>query len=203
MDADIKKQIIKRENFLVFTQMERGKEAADWFRPCAGAPFIDTHRFEAFEQAQNYLRHTVTETLADIQNELFDRIFGEDVLEDEILYLGSDGGTEDKNDFAHELLDLFNSFVLTGDKKIKMLTKALVSDPDYIPAEIEEIEESDDDDCSYAYLCNDKKVVALNDGLRLEYNIHKTDRKDLNYYFILSVEGEHPETLLSVILINT
>lgn len=189
------------KRFVVITQTAADKEIANWWER-QYKYLYDVKDFSTFSEAKQYMRSQIAKNLTDAWEDLYRRLFYNEDEEE------SEGEGIDFE--LASLLGLGDAFLNVETRKvIGELTKKLIQDPNYEPDEESNkpITYTDDADHYFAYVCNNKMVLAYdgyNGVVRLEYNIHKMDDENSCYYFELFWPGEDmSECVLSVQLMNT
>ncbi len=190
------------KRFVVITQAAADKEIVNWWER-QYKYLYDVKDFLTFAEAKQYMRSQITDNLADAWEDLYRSLFYNESEEE-----FDEESEDDKVDFEFaSLLGFGGAFLnIEARKVIGELTKKLIEDPNYVPDEERNktIKRTDDADHYHAYVCDDKLVIAYDDALRLEYNIHKMDDEDACYYFEVIRYGEEmTECIFSVRLMNT
>lgn len=188
------------KRFVVITRDTTDKEISKWWEH-QYQYLYDVKDFSTFSEAKQYMRSQITDILAEYWQDMRGSLFqNEDEPEFE---------EAEYSDMVSAIASMLLHSFPSARRVVGQLTDKLIKDPDYVPdaGNIETVEDVDDADHYFAYVCNDKMVLAYdgyNGVVRLEYNIHKMDDENSCYYFELFWPGEDmSECVLSVQLMNT
>lgn len=195
------------KKFLVILQTAVDKEISNWWESDCTHEY-GASVFDDFDAAKTFMRQSICDYFEDGQEEFFEAVFqGCDDEEDFIDIPEMDEDEDlDEEGISLSKLFMFGSLFASGNgaPEIKKLTRNIISDIEFVPEEIENIQETDDADHYQAYVCNERNVLVYNNGFRLEYNVHKMENEDYCYYFELYHLGEeNSECIFSIKLMNT
>lgn len=198
------------KKFLVIVENAIDKEISNWWEN-DNATEYEAKVFDGFDEAKKFMRQTICEYVKGVEEEFLETVFEgydeeEDFLDD-MFFDEMDETLDDEDEGINisKLLQFGSLFSSdTGAIKIKKLTRDIITDFEFTPNKIENVQETDDADHYQAYVCNERNVLAYNNGFRLEYNVHKMDNEDYCYYFQLHHQGnEKNECVFSIKMMNT
>lgn len=160
------------KKFLVVFNNSQEKEIAKWWED----DFIQHYEasvFETFSEAKKHIRTKICDLFSDDYEQLIGYLF------------------DNFTDNDYEIEEMF---------KIKSIVETILTQPDYFASDIMNENYTDDADHYFAFVCNDKYVIAHNYEWCLKFNVHNMDNENKYYYLELYNEED---CIASFKLINT
>ncbi len=158
------------KKFLVIYNSEKEKEIAKWWEN-ENIQHYEASIFETFSEAKRYIRTEICDLFSDCSEQIIERLFG---------------GFLDENDENSKRF------------QTKNIVEAVITQPDYFAKK--KTQYTDDSDHYFAFVCNDKYVIAYNYDWCVKFNVHNMENENNYYYFELYNDKE---CIASFKLINT